>query len=299
MDVRRLRYFVKVAEAGSFSRAAAVLGISQPALSRQVRLLEEEMGISLLWRDGRGVRPTTAGLRLLEPARGVLTQMDQFNQEIQASKATPSGEIRVGLTPSMNMLIAAPLIERFNERFPEVNLSVLELLSGHLEEWLVSDRCDIGIIYHPNRVRTLLTERIGQEPLSLIVARGAPEGDSDDPIDFDRLAGLPLALPSRGHSIRMAIDNTARDAGGRPGIKLEVDSLYAIKDLVARGRYCTILPEYVVRREVDDGIVRARRIVNPALDRILLLATGHGQPVNPIRELRREIIAVLRDTHIR
>lgn len=298
MDIRRLRLFVKVSEAGSFSRASAALGMSQPALSRQVRLLEEELGTPLLWRDGRGVRPTESGLHLLEPARNIIEQIDQLTQEILTSKATPSGVLSVGMTPSMNMLIAAPLIRRFNQRFPQVHLSILELLSGHLEEWLVSDRVDIGIVYHPHRARTLITEKIGEEPLSL-VHRAEPGGETDRTIHFGEIAEMQLVLPSRGNSIRAVIENAAKASGLSLRVTLEVDSLYAIKHLVAEGEYRTIIPSYIVAREIEDGLLSARRIVNPSLNRVLLLATGHSNPSSALKELRREILAVLRDTHIR
>ena len=128
MDLRQLEYFVRVAELGSFTRAALALDVAQPALSRQVRLLELELRQSLLARHGRGAAPTEAGQVLLEHARGILHQVEHARDELARLRGALVGRVTLGLPPSVARALAVPLVQAFGQQLPEARLSITEAL---------------------------------------------------------------------------------------------------------------------------------------------------------------------------
>lgn len=136
MEIKQLKYFLAVTELGAFSKAAVVLSVAQPVLSRQIRSLEEELGIELLYRNGRGIVLTEAGELLLERARAILSEASAITSDIDSMRASPSGKLILGLPPTANAILSVPLIERFRENYPRVKLKVQEGYSGHVLEWL-------------------------------------------------------------------------------------------------------------------------------------------------------------------
>ena len=148
MDLRQLEYFVRVAELGSFTRAAVALGVAQPALSRQVRLLEVELRQNLLVRNGRGALPTEAGKLLLEHGRGILHQVERAREELGRIRGALAGRVAIGLPPSVAKVLAVPLIRECRKRMPEATLSISESLSLGMQESLVSGRLDIALLYN-------------------------------------------------------------------------------------------------------------------------------------------------------
>src|SRR6478672_2824877 len=148
MDIRELRSFIHVARAGSFSRAASELYIAQPALSRQIAKLEEEIGVPLLTRYGRGVRLTAAGARLLERAEMITHMVSETGEQVRASADEERGHLAVGLPPTIGMLIGAELIRDFRARWPRVALHVREGLSSSLQEWVLDKRVDLAVVYN-------------------------------------------------------------------------------------------------------------------------------------------------------
>src|SRR5205085_4415586 len=138
MDLKQLDYFVRVAELGSFTRAAAVLAVAQPALSRQVRLLEVELRQTLLLRNGRGVTTTDAGKLLLDHGRGILRQVERAREDLGKVRGTLGGRVAVGLPPTIAKVMAVPLIREFRKRLPEAALSISEGLSISMQEWLLA-----------------------------------------------------------------------------------------------------------------------------------------------------------------
>src|SRR5512133_1174511 len=148
MDLKQLEYFVRVAELGSFTRAALALNIAQPALSRQVRLLEVELRQNLLIRNGRGALPTEAGQLLLAHGRGILHQVERAREELGRVRGALAGRVAVGLPPSVAKVLAVPLIREFRQRMPEGTLSISEGLSAAMQESLANGRLDIAILYN-------------------------------------------------------------------------------------------------------------------------------------------------------
>ncbi len=148
MDLKQLEYFVRVAELGSFTKAAIALDVAQPALSRQVRLLEVELRQNLLTRNGRGAVATEAGKLLLEHGRGILHQVQRAREELGRVRGALAGRVAVGLPPSVAKVLAVPLIREFRQRMPDATLSISESLSVGMQESLASGRLDIALLYN-------------------------------------------------------------------------------------------------------------------------------------------------------
>ena len=148
MDLKQLAYFVRVAELGSFTRAAEALGVAQPALSRQVRQLEVELRQSLLARNGRGALPTEAGKLLLAHGRGILHQVQRAHEELGRLRGALAGRVAVGLPTSLARVLTVPLTRAFRQAMPEASLSISEGLSVALLESLLNGRLDIAVLYN-------------------------------------------------------------------------------------------------------------------------------------------------------
>jgi LysR family nitrogen assimilation transcriptional regulator len=278
MEIRQLRYFVNVAELGSFSRAAAFLSVAQPALSRQIHNLEVELDTLLLHRTGRGVAVTETGKHMLENAKAILDRMDRLRDDIAGIRAQPSGTVTLGLPPTITHVLVTPLIRHLRARYADISLQVAEGFSGFINEWLASGRLDIAVLYNAPRTKHLSTEKLLSEELFLV----GPSSDkaTNRGIAFAKVADLPLILPSRPHGLRLLIDMYAARQRRDLTIDCELDSLAAIKELVEDGAGWTILSFASVHREVDAGRLRARRIVNPAISRDLVLATSTQRPLS-------------------
>src|SRR3954471_14334513 len=179
MHLRQREYFVRVAELGSFTRAALELEVAQPALSRQVRLLEVELRQALLLRNGRGAVPTEAGQVLLEHGRGILHQVQRARDDLGRLRGGLSGRVALGLPSSVARVLAVPLTRAFRETMPEAKLSISEALSAGLQEGLSAGRLDIVVLYNAHGSRELDVIPLIEEDLLLVRAR--PPGLHEDP----------------------------------------------------------------------------------------------------------------------
>jgi LysR family nitrogen assimilation transcriptional regulator len=176
MDLKQLETFVQVAELGSFSRAASVLRVAQPALSRQVRALEVDLRQTLFDRNGRGVTLTEAGKRLLAHARGILQQVQRARQDLEDERGAASGLLSIGLPPSIGRTLTAPLVESFRAQFPKATLTMVEGLSTYTLEWLVSGRIDCAVVYNATPAAAIELMPVLDEQLFVVSARPARAG---------------------------------------------------------------------------------------------------------------------------
>ena len=267
MDLKQLEYFVRVAELGSFTRAAQVLGIAQPALSRQVRLLEVELRQNLLVRNGRGATPTQAGQLLLEHGRGILHQVERAREELGRVRSGLSGRVALGLPPSVARVLAVPLTRAFRQKLPEAQLSISEGLSTAMQENLMNGRLDIAVLYNPSPLPGIELQALVEEELLLVQARppGLQEDPPPPPVSLRDMAGLPLVIPSRPNALRMHVESEMAAIGCKPSIALEIDGVSAILDLVADGAGVAILPRNAVMRSVRPSAYATRPISEPPL----------------------------------
>ncbi len=280
MDLKQLEYFVRVAELGSFTRAAQALNIAQPALSRQVRLLEVELRQNLLVRNGRGATPTQAGQLLLEHGRGILHQVERAREELGRVRSGLSGRVALGLPPSVARMLTVPLTRAFRQRMPEAQLSISEGLSTAMQENLQNGRLDIAVLYNPNQVAGIEHTPLVQEELLLVQPRppGLQEDPPPPPIALRDVANLSLVIPTRPNAIRMHVESEMAAIGCRPQIALEIDGVSAILDLVADGAGCAILSRNAVMRSVRPSAFAVRQVSDPALTIQLTTAVSSLRP---------------------
>lgn len=292
MELRQLKYFVELAQAGSMSRAASLLSIAQPAISRQLRNLEEEVGLPLFIRTGRGVELTEAGRVFLERSVLILEKMDDLSEEIRGLKGVISGKVRVGLPPTESQFLAAPLVLRIKEKYPNVSLQIVEAFSGDVNEWLATGRIDLALFYRTSRSSQVICEGLVEESLCLVSSHSFDGPDRD--FSFEELADFKLILPSARHGLRALIEKVSLQLNVPLNVNFEVDSLLAIKDLVEESIGLTVLPYMSVRREVENGQLFVRRISPAQMSRTLVMSmsTQHTltQATRTVARESRELV---------
>lgn len=292
MDLRQLEYFVRVAELGSFTRAAVELGVAQPALSRQVRLLEVELRQNLLVRNGRGAVPTEAGKVLMEHGRGILHQVQRARDDLGRLRGGLAGSVSLGLPSSVARVLAVPLTRAFREAMPDARLSISEALSTGLLEGLANGRLDIAVLYNAQPSREIDVSPLLEEDLLLVRARprGLHEDPPPGPVELREVAQLPLVIPSRPNAIRMHVESAMARIGCKPDVALEIDGVTAILDLVLDGAGCAILSRNALLNSPRPSAYTAQQIGRPPLRIALSLATSLQRPATPAQKATLELI---------
>jgi LysR family nitrogen assimilation transcriptional regulator len=282
LELRQLRCFVQICKDGSFSRAAAALAISQPILSRQIKNLENNLGVTLFYRHGRGAMPTAEGQRLLTSANDMLAMIARLREEVTEERGIPRGRVILALPPFLSAVLAVPLTRHVAEHYPSINLHIIDGFSGHLHEWLLEGRVDIAILNEASRSRVISVEPLMSINLMLagkpgkawdkLVGRG-------DVVPTRRLSDVPLILAERSHGIRLAIETALGKAGAQLNLAYAVDSLAAQKALIAEGMGFGIMPFTTLRLEVEAGKLDTRAIVKPRIQQECVLVTSAERPV--------------------
>lgn len=298
MNLKQLEYFVQVAELGSFSKAAVVLDIAQPALSRQVRSLETELHQQLFLRNGRGVALTDAGKRLFDHSVAVLQLMAHAREDLGASRNEPVGRVTIGLPPSMGRQLTLPLIDRFKKELPSARLAIVEGLSTHIVEWVTTGRIDIGLVYNPEAQPGLEITPLLQEQLGLVshAAKGKRKRAALPPLPMKELSRYPLIVPERVHAMRRLLDTQAALAGIKLDIAWEVSSVPSIIDLVCAGYGYAVLTASGVAASARSGELATRRLVDPTPVSVLCLAiSAHRRPTPLTQHTMRLLTALVRE----
>lgn len=288
MELRQLRYFVKVVEHGGFGRAAAALGMVTSALSQQVSRLEGELATRLLQRTSSGIVPTDAGLAFLRQAQLVLRHADAAVQAAQQSRL--SGQVSIGLAPTTAAVLGLPLVRAMRERYPDVRLRLVESLSGFLTTMLVARQLDLAILFRADAgqrwsVLPLLAERLFV--IGLATLPGMPRKGR---VRLERLAGLPLILPSGPHGLRATIDGAFAQARVPPRVVAEIDGLAMLMDAVREGLGATIQPGAAVAR-LDDPRLVLREVADRQAMRSNLLVSLSDDELSPAGLAARVVIA--------
>jgi LysR family transcriptional regulator, nitrogen assimilation regulatory protein len=279
MDIRSLRYFVAAASLNSISKAANHLHVAQPALSRQIRKLEKDLGTQLLCRGASGVQLTEAGARLFERGESILRQLEQASAEVRASGVDPHGPVSVALMPAVVSLIAPPLVMRMRERHPDVTLRISEGLTTFIVGGLLGKKFDMGLIPTQPRDMALSSTPLLTEPMFLIgPGKFKAKAGAESGVTPRQLARYPLLLPSRGNVLREQIESLAKRNGIALDIREDVDSSAVIKHLVVSGLGYTIQCYSFVHEEVERGQLFVRPLRIPGLARQWCLARLRGQP---------------------
>ena len=280
MELKQLTYFLCVAESGSFSKAAVLLSVAQPVLSRQMKLLETELGVELFYRNGRGTVLSEAGKLLDTHARSVMDSLHRARAEIAATRSAPQGRVVIAMPPSIGWVLTAALVRRCRAEFPDINLHVVEGFSGHVTEWLSTGRIDIGVVYNAPRRPTLTTEPLFADELVMLGPAHDPAEIGGETVAAARLGTIPLILPARPHGLRVLIDDVLAKLGLAACVELEVDAMTATLSLVEQGAGYTILSETAAQHLLGAGRIRSWPIVDPVIPRQLMLATSTQRPMS-------------------
>lgn len=298
MDLRQLTTFLQVAELGSLSKASDRLRIAQPALSRQVRLLEEELRVALFARHGRGMALTAAGEALRARAGAILRQVEEAREEVMEEAGAVRGRVTFGLTPTVGAVLSARLVERFLALHPEVTLRIVQGFSGYLREWLQNGEVDIAVIYAGPGNAGVRQSPLLVETLCLVAP---PDRNLSvhDAVPLAEVLEERLVLPGPSHGLRKLVQAEAEARGLALRIGVEADDLQVLVELTRRGLGCTILPLAAVLGDVRAGRLCAAPVIEPHLSRRLAVAEPLGrQPSNAVRRfgevLREEVAAMVR-----
>lgn len=294
MDLKQIAYFVRVAELGSFTRAAAALNVAQPALSRQVRLLEVELRQNLLIRNGRGALPTEAGKLLLDHGRGILHQVERAREELGRVQGALAGRVAVGLPPSIARLMSVPLIHAFRRTMPQATLSLTEGLSTAMLESLAHGRLDIALVYNTTPSPDIELTPLFQEDLFLVQARRPRvQRVATRAMPLRELARVPLVIPSRPNAIRMQVEAELAALGLKPSIALEVDSVASILELVADGAGSAVLAGHAVRNSGQPDAFTVQPIGSPSMRSAVSMAVSSQRPTTLTQQSTQELIRQL------
>jgi LysR family nitrogen assimilation transcriptional regulator len=279
MNLDQLEAFVHVAELNSFTRAAAILGRNQPALSRLVRQLEVDLRQNLLWRNGRGVALTEAGKVLLEYSKGILHQVDSARHALNNLQGTLDGQFKIGLAPSVSRFATLALVRSFQKQFPQARITVSEGLSANLVEWLMMGRIDAAIMYDVADSAMVDKRPLFTEELFLISKPGAV---TPPVIRVKDLMRYPLIIPGRPHAIRALVENHAAEHNVKLNITLEVDAVSSVLDLVHEGYGHAVLALNAIIADQQQRQFRVTRIGEPAIHSRLAIATSNQHPMSKL-----------------
>ena len=249
MDLKLLRHFLRIAELESFTKAAAVLHIAQPALSRQIGQLERELGVRLFTRTERGVHLTEAGLLFRQRAAGLLDDFQRLRHEVSLLADEPAGELTLGVPPSMHDTITLPLVRAYRERFPRVLLRLVEGLSVTLNEGVHTGKLDLAIVSASEPRAALTHTPLVREALFLVGAR-AGRARPTPTLAVEALAGLPLILTLKPNVLRGIVEEAFKRARLDFRPKLETNSIALMLDLVEEGGGYTVLPYCAVQAQL-------------------------------------------------
>ncbi|MES2945225.1 MAG: LysR substrate-binding domain-containing protein [Pseudomonadota bacterium] len=276
MELRQLRYFVGVSEAGSLLKASATLHVAQPALGQQIAALEDEMGCRLFERSSRGMALNDAGKLFLEHARIVLADVERARLAVRESMGVPSGEVAIGLPTTVSQLATLPILRACRARYPQVRLKLVEAYSGFLREWLQSGRLDLAILYgdatEPGLARRVLLED------RLVFVTWASNTQVPEQLSLQAMVDWPLVLPGREHGLRRIIDEACTSQGLKLDVVAEIESLGSVKRAAEAGIGSTILPLGSVAEEVTAARLRTALIDNPGMSRRVVCATNVTRP---------------------
>ena len=287
MDTEKLRSFLHVAELGSLSKAAKRLHISQPALSRQVSLLEEEVSAQLFERTGRGMALTAAGRTLASRGRALLSQLEQLQQEVAAESAQISGAVRLAIPPSLGVLLPADVVQSVRKSHPQIDVQVIIALSGAVADGLSRGDLDLGVLYASVSSPQLQTEPLYKDVLWLV---GPRKAKLKEPVTLKQALLHPMILPTRRHGLRLLVEAQAAQRGLPVDVRAQIDGLRLLVELVVRGEGFSLSPRGAIEAELKAGRLTAAPVIRPKLQRTALLGRPAHRPITPAAQVLADAI---------
>ncbi|MEO6742894.1 MAG: LysR substrate-binding domain-containing protein [Caldimonas sp.] len=286
MDFKQLRAFLTVADTGSVTRAAQLLNLVQPAVSRQLRLLEEDLGAELFVRERHGMLLTDAGKALLVYAPRAMLELDRARAEIGRASDGIGGLVTVGLLPSTCEVISSALVTAVATRYPGIRMRISMGYAGTLQQWLETGEIDAALLYGAERAPSIQTTVLLDEEL-WVVGSPAAKLRRQKPVPLGSLAGKPLILPSGPHGIRTLVDHACAVSNVELTVVAETNAMSIQKSLVRGGHGLTILPPIAIAEELARKQVTAAPLCDPAITRKIVLALPANRPVG--RHVRRTV----------
>ncbi|MGJ7506543.1 LysR substrate-binding domain-containing protein [Variovorax sp. GT1P44] len=289
IQLRHLRYFVKIVEAGSFSRAATTIFVAQPALSQQMAEFEEELGVSLLHRSARGVRPTAAGEVLYREAVSILRQIEKLPELVRFTGGEVAGSVSLGLSSTLASFLSGPFVKACKTALPLVNLSLVTADSVTLRSRMLAQTLDLAILFEDevSAAQGLARSALFRQRLYLIDRKRSPRAAKS--VSLAQVAALPLVLPGPPNGTRALLDRQFSAAGLTPGFAAEADMLHGILSTVQSGVGVTVLPMGDLSATPGaEGLVATP--IEPAIFQTAHVAFGEGAPLTRAGEAVRDLL---------
>ena len=294
LQIAHLRALSAVARHASFSRAAGELGVTQPAVSMQVRQLEEALGQPLLERVGKRAFPTRAGEILLAHAARVFHELDAGVERVQQLRGVVAGRVRVGTSASISIDLLPPFLRRFRSRYPATELVVVTGNAPEITRAVVENELDLGIVSLPIRERELAMTPFFDDEL-VAIAAPQPRWRRRRSIGADELARETLILYEPGGTVRRVIDAWFRRGGAAPVRPMELGNTEAIKKLVEAGLGLSVTSWFSVKADVRARLLTAMRL-EPPLVRKIGVVRRRDKPSTPALAAFHEGLEQLRAT---
>jgi len=304
LNLKALQYIHAAARYGSIAQAAAHLHVAQPAVSRQIRKLEQDLGVRLLTRTAQGVSPTGEGEHLLARTAPILQLLEQTRAEVRNWDQEPAGPVSVALMPAVAPLVAPLVAQRVRDRYPKVVLSLSEGLGTAISDGVLTGQFDLGLFHADREVPSLAITHLLDEPMFLIgPAADTTSAGEPEAIGLDDLPGYPLLLPEAPNPLRRMIDRLTADRGLTLDIREIVNSTAMIKAMVAAGLGCTIQSYSFFHEETERGRPQFRVMKIDGMSRNWSLARLDDRPaggaVLAVAGIMTEIARDFADTHYR
>ena len=278
MDLQKLEIFVCVSQLGNLSKAALALDTLPSIVSRQIAALERMCEGKLFHRTGRGMTLTDLGERLLPRAQATLAEFHNLQAEIKAQQGVISGDVRIGLVPSLAQAVSATLFRTAQQQYPGVKLIIMEGVSAQLDTWRSNGEVDITILFRAGQSELRSEDSLGTVDTYLVGARGDAL-TAGAAVHFSELSGLPLVLASAPNGLRADVEKQAQRLGVELSIVLETNSLAVQTELAARGGAYTIMAGHAASQRLSAGL-QASRIVDPAIVRTIALGIASHRPAS-------------------
>ncbi|MFC7737738.1 LysR family transcriptional regulator [Roseomonas sp. GCM10028921] len=280
MTLRQLTYFLKIAELGSFSRAAAVLHIAQPALSRQIKQLEADLGVQLFARSDTGISLTEAGKLLADQARVLMQRVEGIRSEVSALAKSVQGKLHFGLPTSLFDLVTVPLTAHFRHRYPAVNLGITEGISATIHRMVVAGDLDVGIVSSTESMSGLEQYPLISEALFLAYPPSLPvDLRADGSVTLDQVVRHPLALTQWPNAMRVLLEHAAKAEGLELNPLFDSNSSRLMVKAVVNGLGATVNTYSALCESHRSGAISLASIVNMTTTWTLVCSRERGMPV--------------------
>lgn len=279
MELRQLRYFVAIVDHGSLSRAALVLHVAQPALTQQLRRLEDELGAQLLHRSTHGMRSTDAGKVFYQHAQAILKQVADARSAVTQSTTRPSGSVTLGLPHSISAALALPLWTAARATYPEITLQLTEEISGNLSEQLQSGRLNLAVLFDDGLLGHFAGTPLVEEDLMFICRAGSAFAPAGASVTLQQALATTLILPAHQQGVRPRIEQVAREAGLALSNVIEINSIAILKSALLADIGATLLPLAPLQQEIERGALVAYPVHDPAIARTVTLCSSRNIPL--------------------